>query len=375
MTLHSWMAALARSSFAVLLAGSVWAVAAERPGSKEEWERTLGEARKEGRVVVYGSAGVDREKVYREHFEAAFPGIRVFYTPTAAGGDAKLLAERRAQRFIPDITISGVGLASAVRSFIAQEVFQPFRRGLILPEVTDESRWFEGKLWFADKGEHIFIPSLNAATMIAVNTQLINPGEIVSYTQLLDPKWRGKIVTTDFFRAGGGVAGSSYIKFLYARLGPGFLKRLYGEMEVALSRDNRQMVDWLAQGRFPIFLFPLLNDIDYARERGLPVDVVNPQQMKEGYSLTPANHAIRVMNPAPHPHAARVFLNWLLSRDGQTAFESVMKAPSLRVDTATKSSLRDFLVPRKGGNYMIPALEQHWHLDPEIEQLLKSLLK
>lgn len=52
-----------------------------------------------------------------------------------------------------------------------------------------------------------------------------------------------------------------------------------------------------------------------------------------------------------------------------------MATPSLRLDTPTKESLRSFLVPKTGTNYMIMVLEKYWHLDTEINQLLKSLRK
>lgn len=70
-----------------------------------------------------------------------------------------------------------------------------------------------------------------------------------------------------------------------------------------------------------------------------------------------------------------MFINWFLSREGQTAFEKVMATPSLRLDTPTKESLRSFLVPKTGTNYMIMVSEKYWHLDTEINQLLKSLRK
>lgn len=345
---------------------------------KAQWERVAAAARQEGKVTIYAGgpgAGGDRRKVYQDHFEAAFPGIKVDYVPTPSGtADSRLVAERRAGKYLPDLYLSGVGSSTAA-ILKAQGAYQSLRPSLILPELLDESKWFEGRFWFADSEEKfIFMYSLASGTLIAVNTQLVKPEEITSYKQLLDPKWRGKIVSHDI--TGGGVGGS-HIKFLYVNphLGPGFLKKLYGEMDITLSRDPRQMIDWLAQGKYAILIFPGLNDVDNARKVSLPVDVIPSQQMVEGYPLTPGGNTLVLLNPAPHPNAAKVFINWFLSREGQTAFERVMATPSLRFDTPTKGTLRGFLVPKTGTNYMIMVLERYWHLDAEINQLLKSVRK
>lgn len=345
------------------------------PGeSKSEWDRVVAAAKKEGRVTVYaggGAAAADREKIYRHHFEAAFPEITVVYAALGSVG-TRIMTERRAERFIPDVYLGAPG-SDTLPGMIKGGVYQPLRPSLLLPEVLDKSKWFRGKLWFADEGERFsLIYSLAVLTNVAVNTNSVKPKEITSYKHLLDPKWRGKIVSRDLKEGG---TGSNNVKFLYLNqeLGPGFLKKLFGEMDVTLSRDARQMIDWLGMGRFAIYLFPVLREVDHAKGVGIPVDVVNPLQMREGYAVTAGPNAIHLLNPSPHPNAAKVFINWLLSREGQTALEKIAQYPSLRTDTPTKALLRDSIVPRADDNFMVVNLERYWHLDAEVRQLLKSV--
>jgi len=344
-------------------------------GSRADWEATVSAAKKEGKVVVYGVPGVDVDKLFKEHFAVDFPGIKVESVPDRNAME-RFVAERRAGRYIPDVYL-GSASSTEFPSLRAQGIFQPLRPFLLLPEVLDESKWFEGKLWFVDKEEkYSLIYAAAVGTLIAVNTNLINPNEITSYNQLLDPRWRGKIVSNDVVRGTSGTGGG-LIKFLYLHpnLGANFLKRLFGDMDVTFSRDMRQMIDWLAQGRFAIALFPAWTDTEKARRIGLPVAMVNSKRMKEGFPVVSGRRAVMVLNPAPHPNATKVFVNWLLSRAGQTGVERVLTYPSLRVDTPTKNLLPELLVPEKGTDALFVSLEKYWHLDNEIHQLLKSLKK
>jgi iron(III) transport system substrate-binding protein len=344
-------------------------------GSRADWEAIVAAAKKEGKVVISGIQGVDVDKLFKEHFEVAFPGIKVESVPDRDATE-RIIAERRAGKFIPDVYL-GAASSNEFSSLRAQGICQPLRPFLVLPEVLDESRWFEGKLWFIDKEEkYSLVYAVAVGTLIAVNTNLIKPHEITSYTQLVDPRWRGKIVSNDILRGTSGTGGG-LIKFLYLHpnLGPNFLKKLFGEMEITLSRDMRQMIDWLGQGRFAFALFPAWTDTEKAGRSGLPVAMVNSKRMKEGFPVVSGRRTVMVLNPAPHPNAAKVFVNWLLSRAGQAGVERVLTYPSLRVDTPTKSLLPELLVPEKGKEFMFLSLEKYWHLDDEIHQLLKSLKK
>jgi iron(III) transport system substrate-binding protein len=339
-----------------LLVVALWTVSAaagvssptEIPdASRAGWEASVAAAKKEGKVVIYGIygiPGVDVDKLFKEHFEAAFPGIKVESVPDRDATE-RIVAERRAGKFIPDVYL-GAASSTEFSSLRAQDIFQPLRSLLVLPEVLNESRWFEGKLWFIDKEEKYSL-------IYAV-----------------------AIVSNDILRGTSGTGGG-LIKFLYLHpnLGPNFLKKLFGEMEVTLSRDMRQMIDWLGQGRFAFALFPAWTDTEKAGRIGLPVAMVNPKRMKEGFPVISGRRTVMVVNPAPHPNAAKVFVNWLLSRAGQAGVERVLTYPSLRVDTPTKRLFPELLVPEKGMEFMFVSLEKDWHLDNEIHQLLKSLKK
>jgi len=341
--------------------------------SETKWEQLVAAANKEGKVVIYGRGAAEYVKVYRDHFQKAFPGIKVDYVGGRSELSSRLITERRAGKYFPDLYVRSGG--TLVKSLRAQGAFQSLRSALVLPEVKDTSKWFEGKHWYADKDEkYLLLFAMATTTNIAVNTDLVDPKKLTSYRDLLNPKWRGKIVSRDIRGSG---PGSGNVKYLYVNkdLGPSFLRQLYGEMGITFSRDMRQMIDWLGRGRYAILLFPTLRDVNRAREQGLPVEIVNPKQMKEGYGVTSGGRQALFMNPAPHPNAAKVFMNWLLSREGQSAVEKVIGYPSLRTDTPTKKDLRQFTVPKEGADYMVVSLEKYWYLDTEVRALIKSAAK
>jgi ABC-type Fe3+ transport system substrate-binding protein len=104
-------------------------------------------------------------------------------------------------------------------------------------------------------------------------------------------------------------------------------------MDITASRDTRQIVDWLATGKFAISGLTLVNrtGLDAAKKQGVPVDWFSPQQFKEGMALVSTAHT-GLMNRAPHPNATRVALNWYLSREGQMIRQKPGNVDSLRVD-------------------------------------------
>jgi iron(III) transport system substrate-binding protein len=197
--------------------------------------------------------------------------------------------------------------------------------------------------------------------VVFYNTRQVDPSQITSYADLLDPRWKGKMVATDIRRPGpGGVPA----RFMYKHpdLGPSFLERLFAEMDVQLSSDQRQMIDWLAQGQYALGLFLSDGNVQQAIDQGLPVAPVAADHFKEGASIGPGFGAVALAERAPHPSAAKLYINWLLSRDGQATWQAAIKAPSLRTDIP-KDSLPSVQVPKPDGHYTNAGTEEYARLN------------
>jgi ABC-type Fe3+ transport system substrate-binding protein len=146
-------------------------------------------------------------------------------------------------------------------------------------------------------------------------------------------------------------------------------------MDTTLSRDLRQMLDWLAQGKFAICIAS--RDVKKAKAQGLPVDEFDKRHWREGVVLSALGGSLTLVNRAPHPHAAKVFVNWFLSRKGQMAYQEFSDPEdppnSLRTDIAKD------VVPVEsrifeGMTYMDLTKEQDLDMAP-ISRLFEEILK
>src|SRR5262245_38826619 len=348
------------------------ASAGETPKWKAAWQRVVEAAKKEGQVSLYGGQEITHPDILAA-FNKEFPYIKVT-TTSGSGGDlvARIVAERRADKYLADVMASG---PNGPRMLYIGKALDPIAPAFILPEVTDTSKWYGGKHWYSDPENQyilIFEGTLNS-TGLSYNSKLTNAEEIKSYGDLLRPKWKGRLLTLD----PRGAVPPTQVLMLYhtAGLGPDFVRRFYTETDITLFRDRRQGTNWLATGKFPLCF--LCRDIEKVREQGLPVDVIPTDWIKEGGTLGGGSASnLALINRAPHPNAAKVFINWYLSRQGQMVWQNVMNkkeveaSDSMRIDIPKEDVLPDGR-RMEGKKYTVVGF-----LDPEpVQKLIQEVVK
>ena len=339
-----------------------------KPAWQVEWEKTVEGARKEGQLVIYGQAG--DERIYVDAFQRAFPAIRVNYLSGRMSQlVSRIMAERRAGKYLADLAVGGTTIP--LENLKPAGVLEPIRALLILPEVLDTSAWFNKKLWFADTEEkYVVLWRGSVVPLFSINTKLAKAEDFKTYSDLLKPKWKGKMVALDPRRPGNAANLTVFIYFTPS-LGPKFLKHLFGEMDMTFSHDRYQIVDWLAGGKFAINLFSPLRKDDITA--GLPIAEINvdgPTPLGAGAA------SASLLSRAPHPNAARVFLNWLLSREGQIAYQKASGNNSLRTDITKKGIVDPAEIPQEGREYFFYSLEEHdrKQQDKEFKQFLDEVI-
>ncbi len=288
---------------------------------KEEWEKTLRAAEAEGQLTLYGCC-YEYDRIV-EVFKKKYPRIKVAAVLGSGNQLAtRILAERRGEKYLPDVISAG---ANTIHDALYKaHILEPIKPALLLPEVIDSSRWYEGEHRYIDPEKRfIFAFVANSQSgQVIYNLKLANPGEFKSYWDLLEPKWKGRMASLDPTSFGMGATLQFF--YFHPELGAAFLKKLYGEMQVTVSRDPRQMTDWLAAGKFALCIrCNAGSEVGKAVQQKLPIGYLDTEDWKEGGSSSAAGGTLGLPSRAPHPNAAKVFINWFLSREGQIALQKL----------------------------------------------------
>jgi len=335
------------------------------------WDDLVRAAHQDGALMIYTPEGDEYEAALVTRFQRAYPGIKVSSATNSGGGQARLFAERAAGRYIPDIWVTGSTIALLrLKPAGALAPLEPF---LMLPEILDRSAWFQNMLWWNDlERPRTNISFCGLVTpAFFVNTSLVKISEFKSYWDFTVPKWKGKIASTDLRNIGPGSTPASFI-YKNPKLGQPWFDRFFGSLDVVLSRSQRQLTDWCVQGQYPIAAFISPTQALQAMNQGLPIAQVPLEQLKEGGALGPNTAALSVFKPAPHPNAAKLFANWLLSRDGQLAWQEETKQASLRMDTP-KEGL--YLSPKRGFTYTNGGAEEYGVAQAALGDVINGILK
>jgi iron(III) transport system substrate-binding protein len=319
------------------------ATAPAKPASaafQKDWDDLVAKAKAEGELVaVLGPDTVEAERQIYMTFGQKF-GIK----PTLVGGPAdevvnRVLAERSQGLYTVDI--AGLG-GNGTRRAVAAKLFAELTPQLFHPEILDRSGWrVDWFPWSSDDPDRKYVTlyGLSAeANLIRLyyNTKTVTKDDLASlksWNDFLQPRWKGKIVLGNV--AEGEQAGDARIAWLH--LGEPYLDRLLGDMHPSIVAYGavRDYADGLARGQWDIGIFPGGSEqaIVEAKSVGLPVDVF-PHTLAEGSDAS-ATRNLGIVDHAAHPNAAKLFVNWYLSREGATVYNEMNSRPgiaSLRKD-------------------------------------------
>ena len=310
---------------------------------QSDWESTLAAAKKENTVTVITDVTASMRDALTMSFQSKY-GLQVdLFGALGREIPPRVLAERKAGRYLWDVFVHGT--TTGLESMIPAGAFDPLEPALIFPDVKDPKTWRGGELEFLDPNRTLMVMTPFQRGIIFYNPKLVNPKEFKSYKDLLNPKWKGKLVMDDPRRAGPGQATLTFF-YLHPELGTDFIRAL-AKQQITILKDYAQEVDAVGQGRYPV-LIGTADFVAIARaKQGIPIAIVDARQLKEGADVSPANGSLALFNKAPHPNAAKVYINWLLSKEGQTVFARANGYVSARLDVPTDHA-EPWRVPQPG---------------------------
>lgn len=289
----------------------------------------LAGAKREGRVAFY--SGMIENQALRpiaDAFKKKYPFVSVDYWR----GDSralvqKALTERRAQRVTGDILESTGGAEALIRAGAVQPFYSASVAGFPKNYVDPNGMWVASRLdYFA----------------LAYNTRQVSAGDVPkTYDDLLNPKWKGAIAWRADSEVGADLFIAGVMRDMGKQKGEAYLKRLAGQQIVNYAGSARALVDRVGEGEYKIALEIYAHHPLISKAKGAALDT----QMLD--PVPSALSTIQLTKNAPHPNAAMLFIDYVLSKEGQEVLRAAQYlSPNPQVDT--DPSLRK-IIPRLNG--------------------------
>lgn len=295
------------------------------------WDTLQAAAKQEGQVAVIVPPG-DVYSQFVNSFQEKF-GVQVTTYPGNGTDDIvpKVVAERAAGQFNWDVMAHSPG--NEIVGFMPIGAADPIPPVLILPEVLDDSKWFKGfqSGWVDLKQQSCYGYTGFVSASAKINRDVVPESQLSTLDQLWDPQWKGKIAMYDP-RVGG--AGQQAAAVWMIQMGPDKLRDFLQNQQPTVTQDRRQLGEWLVRGEYPIGIGVAPDSLSPLTAQGVDVSIIKPLDVTNpnGIYLSHGTGSLGLMNKAPHPNAAALFANWILTQDAQALWGTLTGYNSRRLD-------------------------------------------
>jgi iron(III) transport system substrate-binding protein len=313
---------------AVLLQGAIVSAQSSQPARPGDWDQIVEAARKEGKVV----ASIPPSAELRKLMELTFPkryGIGVEFVPARGGAIIRRMVDE-AKSGVQYFDIHIGGTESIITGLLPENVLEPVEPFFVLPEVRDTKQWWGGHIWADNAKRFLYNFAAYQTVSLWSNANEYKPSEFRGFDDLLNPKLQNKIGISDPRTPGSGSSMWSYINYVK---GEEYLKRLVAQ-KLFVTRDLRLLAENLAKGKIAVTSGIAYSEFLPFIKAGLSVTPLPVP--KEGLYVSGGYGHLTILKNPPHPNATKVFVNWLLGRDGQEVFSRAMGVGSRRLDVDTK---------------------------------------
>ncbi len=276
------------------------------------WDETVAAAKREGQVVVCISPGIVRRDFLAKQWQVDYPGIEMSISNVnGAGYVAAVAIERSAGRYLWDVYHSG-----AATGYAAMRAGQldPLLPELVLPEVSDPKIWGGWDSAFYDLGKKYLLALVADVATPYYDAKRIAPARAdrLGLALLLEPDLKGKIVWFDPRVEG---PGATFLALLQKVLGDDGLRKILYDQDVTFVSNFNDAAQMIVRGKAAMGMGGSVHELfkDYIAA-GLPIDIRNLGNTPDKAWLGTDGATLGVFNRRPHPNAARVFVNWIMTK-------------------------------------------------------------
>ncbi|MEK7216609.1 MAG: hypothetical protein AAB289_13540 [Chloroflexota bacterium] len=293
-----------------------------------DWDKLVVDAKREGKLSAITGVGAGYRTAF-DDFQTAF-GITVEHAGMNASTFApRALQERKGGIYSYDVMIQPP--TSILATLKPEGVLDPIQPVFFRPDVLDDKVWLGGfKAGLTDpEAKWAYGFGLEKARSYWINLNLVKDGEITKVEDLLDPKWKGKIIAGDPRLGGGGWAATA----IRLRAGDdSIMKKLFKDQEVAFNRELRPRLEALIKGQYAIQIGNLPPPFTEEFEQGGLMKHIKHIEIDGAEYYGAGNNIAFIFNRPPNPNAAKLYLNWLLTKEGQTLWNKRVSSNSRRQD-------------------------------------------
>jgi iron(III) transport system substrate-binding protein len=266
--------------------------------------RLAAKAREEGTLLLYTSMSTSESGQLAQAFEKKY-GVKVqIWRNLSEAVRQRTITEARARRHAVDvIETNSPEVDVLAQEGLVSEFFSPHVAGLHAYAVPAHRKWVSDRV-------NLFV--------VGFNTTKVKREELpATYEGFLDPKWKGKlgIEATDQEWLG------AIVKYWGEERGLAFFRKL-GAMKPDLRKGHILLAQLVAAGEIPVALTLYSSNADSIRERGGPIDWVPVEP------LVGRPQALALATNAPHPHAALLFADFVLSPEGMAMLNAMGRVPT-----------------------------------------------
>jgi len=296
-------------------------------------------AKKEGKLSFYTTLIVEQVvRPLKDAFEKEYPFIQVeFFRGNSDRITQRLFAEYQAKRYAVDVVDGSSTTTMVQRAGYLQKFFSPHLAEYPAELKDPQGYWGVSNVYFHTLG---------------YNTRMVKPNEVPrTYEELLNPQWKGQMIWSTGRGGGGPLFVGNVLLTMGEAAGKAYLQKLRAQNIAKSTASARQVLDLVIAGEYPLVLVIFNHHAYISKTAGAP---------SEWLPLEPVAATISTIGLpkfAPHPHAALLFLDFVISKRGQKIFQLSNYLPSHPEMPAIQADLKPGGGRFKRVNYMNPEVQ------------------